>query len=729
MKLGYSLKDYKALLFSIFILSSSQVFGQTVDLELEDPDDMKILMEDFNEDGSISSDTTQEVNTNADPLELEAEKTLSPEEQTVENDDLQSLMDDIGKVDFELPEENEKVIEDNKEAKNSKAGSKKINILSSGDINSTEAKMIFEVGKLEKDLLEMAKKMQGQIPSEEWNDIAGKSAGGTYEVVQGDWLWKISERIFGSGFYYAKIWALNPFITNPHEIEPGMILTFTTGSDSTLPSLEVQKARNKILAQTDGEFSKWGNDVKPPWLDERQRLQSEGFYLQYSTGDTKEDLDAIGEYGLTKEYEAYEPPRIDFLISIPEAEFDASGFDKNAKVIYNYKEGFHLNTFITNNVVQDFGRVEAAVDEKIFFTPLDKVYVKFDENIDIVVGDKFSIYTSQGEIVHPHSDRKGFKYVVNGHIEVIQKHEGLWECKVLEISEEFRRGDRVTIYTPKIERITQNFNPRLIESILIASTERIKEEASFGDVVFLDRGRADGVEVGNVFEVYGFRDRNTGELITPNPTYKNGEIVAITVTDNFTTGLVTQSVRDFQIGDLAVTKTKEAAAKAMLLKNKISANEATRMSNKALDNLDVELNLDDLNDSLLDKADQIQFTEDELSELERQEKEKSALLENEKDLRALERLEGELETAEKMLNEARLDEDKLLENQNLNALEKKFELEEQESLDELEENFGKRYLDEDLNDKENPYGLTEYDIEEIDELLNKDQVEESSVEQ
>ena len=42
----------------------------------------------------------------------------------------------------------------------------------------------------------------------------------------------------------------------------------------------------------------------------------------------------------------------------------------------------------------------------------------------------------------------------------------------------------------------------------------------------------------------------------------------------------------------------------------------------------------------------------------------------------------------------------------------------QESLDEIEENFGKRYLDEDLNDKENPYGLTEFDIEEIDELLN-----------
>ena len=46
------------------------------------------------------------------------------------------------------------------------------------------------------------------------------------------------------------------------------------------------------------------------------------------------------------------------------------------------------------------------------------------------------------------------------------------------------------------------------------------------------------------------------------------------------------------------------------------------------------------------------------------------------------------------------------------------QLQEQESLDEIEENFGKRYLDEELNDKENPYGLTEFDIEEIDELLN-----------
>ena len=94
------------------------------------------------------------------------------------------------------------------------------------------------------------------------------------------------------------------------------------------------------------------------------------------------------------------------------------------------------------------------------------------------------------------------------------------------------------------------------------------------------------------------------------------------------------------------------------------------------------------------------------------------MTEEEKDLKALERLEKEIEDAEKMLKDARLNEDKWLEGQSLNKIEKDLMYAQQESLDEIEENFGKRYLDENLNDKENPFGLTEFDIEEIDELLN-----------
>jgi hypothetical protein len=197
-----------------------------------------------------------------------------------------------------------------------------------------------------------------------------------------------------------------------------------------------------------------------------------------------------------------------------------------------------------------------------------------------------------------------------------------------------------------------------------------------------------------------------------------GELTVITLTDNFATVLVTKTTRDFYVGDIAITKTKEAFLREQNAKNASSKSSKEVMGGKNLEELDVELNLENLNDDLLKQADKIQLTEDELAELERQEREKSVIKDSERDLKALERLENEIEQAETILNDAKLDEDKLLENENLNDLEKKQGNLDKDSLDDIEENLGKRYVDEDLNSKDNPFGLTEFDVEEVDELLN-----------
>lgn len=727
-------------------LLMGESYAQPTDLLLDDPEDIDVLLEEMDDSpvlreekpassssqntsskSRVSKKSSKKKAEKEDNLDDELEELGFVEEENTDDqklDDLDSLREDIGEIEFNLPEEEEKVAKDAEKEENStkaKKKKKKIKIVKDGNITSQDDKAIFEIGRLEKELHIMAKKMQGKIPDTEWNEIAGSSTSGTYEVQSGDWLWKISKKIFGSGFYYSKIWALNSYITNPHEIEPGMVLAFTTGSASNLPDVNIVNARIKNLGDTvDGidEYSQWGDEAKPSWITEREKLKNSGVYLQYSTGDTKEDLELIGKQSLVKEYELYEPPKLDFLIGAPEDQYGKDGFNKNSIIAFNYKEGFDVNTFISSNIVQDFGKIESAIDNKVVFSSYDRVFVRFDDGVDVVVGDKFSVYVGTGERSHKHSDRKGFQYIITAGVEVLQKHKDLWECRILDNIEPVRRGDRITVYTPKINRITQTFNSRLIESVIMSHYYDKKSSASFGDIVYLDRGRADGVDIGNIFEIYGFEDRGTKKNITGNPIYKTGELAVINVTDNFSTALITQSTMDFSIGDIAITKTKEAAARSMKVKNKLLTSDSKRMMEKSVDELDVELNLDDLNDSLLDKADKIQFTEDELAELERQEKEKSIITENEKDLRALERLESELETAEKMLNEARLDEDKLLEDQDLNKVESDFGVSEQESLDELEENFGKRYLDEDLNDKENPFGLTEFDVEEVDELLN-----------
>lgn len=584
---------------------------------------------------------------------------------------------------------------------------------------------VFDVGREERDLLAVAQNIQGQITDSEWNEVATAAQVSSYTVVKNDWLFKISKRLFGSGFYYPKIWSLNSYITNPHFIEPGMVLSFTTGSGTNAPEVKLGTFTDDELNSTPGttgsgnatDLANFGEDVAPKWIDEKKELSDQGIYFQYASEETMEDLAKAGQEALNREYENYEPPRNEFDVIVPK-NYDKSGFDKNSRIFYSFKEGFYLSTFVSTNIVQDFGAVVNGPDENIFFTQTDRAYVKFDESVNAMAGDKFSVYTSGGKQKHPNSDREGFKYSIVGHVKLLRKIRDKWEVEFIEVSGTPQRGDRITAYTPKIERITRTYNSRLVEAAILATYEPVQAIIGFGNVVYLDRGRADGVEMGNVFEVYGFKDRLTQKNITDQPTYKVGELTVITLTDNFATAIVTHSNRDFYAGDIAMTKTKESHLRELKARDAKVRGEKDLIDGKSLEELDVELNLENLNDDLLKQADKIQLTEDELAELERQEREKSVIKDSERDLKALERLENEIEQAETILNDARLDEDKLLEGENLNDIEKKRGNIDQDSLEEIEENLGKRYVDEDLNSKDNPFGLTEFDVEEVDELLN-----------
>lgn len=597
---------------------------------------------------------------------------------------------------------------------------------------------IFDVGAEESKLLELSKYVEGKIPDNEWNEIAANSKMEKYEVQEGDWLWKISKKLFGSGFYYSKIWSLNPQIGNPHEIEPGMVLVFDTGDTLAMPEVTLGEFKQPSVSSLGGEhdglkkdisgqfdFTQFGAGQEPTWLSERKKLIDQGVYFQYASEATYDDLEALGKKALQTEYEKYSPPVPDIIIEEPGEEYDDSGFDKSSKVRFNFKEGFFLNTFVTSNIVQDLGEIEAIEKESVFIQKFDKVFVRLDNSVKAKPGDQFSVYNASGKVSHQVSDRAGYRYTIVAQIKVLRKINHLWECEVTDLSGILQRKDRITVYTPKIGRITKTFNKRNIEAAVIAATRDTANGLSMGDVVYLDRGRADGVELGNVFELYGFIDKGTERRITPDPAYKIGEVTVITLSDNFSTGLITLTRDIVALGTLALSKSEEQAARAARLKNKEMLKSIKELEGKALDELDVELHLDDVSEDLLKKADKIQLSEDELEELERQERERSVIREHEKDIKELDRLEKEIIDAENALNEAKFDEDKYLEQQNLNNIEQQAKSSDPnafESLNDIEGEIGLKFMDEDLNSKENPYGLTEFDLEEVDELLNTDQL-------
>ncbi|HXH32268.1 MAG TPA: LysM peptidoglycan-binding domain-containing protein [Bacteriovoracaceae bacterium] len=687
--------------------SEPELSSETVDLEFGDG---SVITEDSNA-GQITLDDEpkrkgKKAKPKADSLDVsDFENIVTTPDKS---DDLEALKKDI------TPEDIKPEVVKKPKAVEPKTQAPEIKVA---------APEVFDVGREERDLLGLAQSIQGQITNSEWNEVATAKKVDSYTVVRDDWLFKISKRIFGSGYYYPKIWSINSFITNPHFIEPGMVLSFTTGSGSSAPEFkigsfsedEVNAAPGAVTNNNPEDLNNFGEDAKPLWVDEKENLAKQGIYFQYASEETMDDLTKVSEQALNREYENYDPPANEFDVVLPK-NYDRDGFDKSSKIFYSFKEGFYLSTFVSTNIVQDFGAIVNGPDENIYFTKSDRAYAQFDETMNVVAGDRFSVYSSGGKVKHPNSDRAGYKYTIVGQIKLLRKIQEKWEVEFIEVAGTPQRGDRITAFTPKINRITRTYNSKLIEAAILSTFQPMQTILGVGDVVYLDRGRADGLEMGNVLEVFGFKDRSTQKNITNQPTYKQGELTVITLTDNFATALVSNSTRDFYPGDIAISKTKEAHLRERASKNSRNKGEGSKIGGDALKDLDVDLNLENLNDDLLKQADKIQLTEEELAELDRQEREKSVIKDSEKDVKALERLENEIEGAETILNDAKLDEDKLLEDEDLNNIEKTQDA--GESLDDIEENLGKRYVDEDLNSKENPYGLTEFDVEEVDELLN-----------
>ncbi len=637
-----------------------------------------------------------------------------------EQDDLESLKDDVGEAVLEKDKFKPTIAEDNK---NQVASKEEISDKKSEIVAAPTEKFDLALEDEKKILSEMSKKVKPKVSNKEWSEIVSGSKLTKYVTQKGEDLKSISKKIFGIEDYYSKIWAQNPQIANPNIIEAGTILVFDSGDSEAMPNVQVGEFTDEEVKNAKVGTSYASKDDKnlPPWIKERKKLLEQGVYFQFASEETYEDLERLEKIAKNTEYEKYDPPVSNIAIQEPAAQYDSSGFDKSSKIVFNYKEGFFLNSFVTTNVVQDLGEIKATPREAIFIHNHDTIYVNFDKSAKVKPGDLFSVYTASGEVKHPISDRSGFLYTTTAQIKAIKKIDDVWECLVVEQSGMVQRKDRITVYTPKIGKIATTFSKRNVEAAIIGSYKESLSGISFGDVVYLDRGRADGVELGNVFQVYSFVDRGTQKKITPSPTYKIGELTVINITDNFSTALVTNSSSEMSLGSIAITKTQEEAARALGLKNKIKLKDVKKLEGKALEELDVELNLDDVSQDILNKADKIQLTEDELEELDRQERDKSVIKDSERDVKELDRLEGEIRDSEKSLNESKVDEDKYLEQSNLEEQEKKSKLPDPnafESINEIEKDIGRKYIDEDVNNKENPFGLTEFDLEEVDELLN-----------
>lgn len=348
----------------------------------------------------------------------------------------------------------------------------------------------------------------------------------TYTVRPGDTLWDLSGRFLNNPWYWPKVWSFNPEITNPHWIEPGNVLKF-------YPSQEEAPTRVEPVTTAGG-----GAPVTGP-----------------TEGDEPTDIEA------PRELESLS--RADMKAPVPVEDQD------EVAVVGPYKIGYvapksvmiRRDSFVTPSQLEESGTIVAAFEEKLMLSSLDRAYAHFKGEPPSKLGETYIVYQTVREIFHPLSgELLGYQTLILGSAVVVAKDE---KAVTLVIGTSLAPIERGALLGPWIDQPYRPVKARAatmdLDARIVGARTEVVTQIAEQNVVFIDKGKADGVEEGNVFKVLRSGDPyglplTKDHLSPPNdpslPAEVLGELMVIEVKESTSTALVMKSRRELAIGDL-----------------------------------------------------------------------------------------------------------------------------------------------------------------------------------
>lgn len=149
----------------------------------------------------------------------------------------------------------------------------------------------------------------------------------------------------------------------------------------------------------------------------------------------------------------------------------------------------------------------------------DSLYLKLDHPSDVSVGDLFTVYRRVRKVFHPvtHS-YLGFTTIRLAVVKVSQVDKDLTTVEVIRSFNAINPGDLVMRFVPPAptDDVIQTGHSEIAGMIVELQADKTMTMVSQYDVVYLDRGRGDGVKAGDLMDVYrhsaGLPSRKVGQL-------------------------------------------------------------------------------------------------------------------------------------------------------------------------------------------------------------------------
>jgi hypothetical protein len=331
------------------------------------------------------------------------------------------------------------------------------------------------------------------------------NAGHIHTVVSGDTLWDISSAYLNTPWVWPSIWNENPAVANPHRIFPGDKIWISS---------------NQMRRITDEEAAALlsGEPVVEEEVTEEVEVVEEE--IPAAQGEIPEAVEEVDDSP--------------FYI-MPFRERDKRGVvDSEA-----FNDG--------SPIIVDSAKLRTLLGQG------DEVYINLGEG-EVAVGDRFNIVRAEGAIRDPETEKRLGYYVESlGWLEVIRVGPETATAKIKESRREIGRGDHLLPRVQDSPDIAVTMGaPGTSGQLAYVPDER---EISGGfDVVFLNRGSSDGLEVGNLLEVVRYGGQRWGAAFDKKasialPTEVVAHLVVLETKDDTSMAFVAHAADVVAVGD------------------------------------------------------------------------------------------------------------------------------------------------------------------------------------
>lgn len=231
--------------------------------------------------------------------------------------------------------------------------------------------------------------------------------------------------------------------------------------------------------------------------------------------------------------------------------------------------GMHLplGGFVTSEDLEYAGKIKASPKEAVLLADDEPVWVGFNKEEgdeedaegtrykdigEVVEGDVFAIVRDAGTVTNVDGESLGRKYIVVGALRISKTSDKYYDtAQIIQSWREIYRGDLLIPY----ERQLKVVQPIQAEEELVAEiVDSMAPIAEFGEshYVFVNKGAADNVRVGNRFFIYQRKeglDREGEEAGAKIPWRRVGQVMLLDVRENVSLGIITDSSQEVHVGD------------------------------------------------------------------------------------------------------------------------------------------------------------------------------------